>query len=136
MLRHSLVLCFTAIALYATGCHKADVKDYVPAEEAARKALSAALDAWKSGKSPDQIGASNPAVNAEDPQWRGGKKLANYEIVGPAPSEDQNLRFSVKLTLAGEAAPKETTYIVVGKDPLWVFSADSYQKTSGTITGM
>lgn len=136
MHRLALVVFFTAIAVCATGCHKADVKDYVPAEEVARKALGAALDAWKSGKRPDQIGASNPTVNAQDIQWRDGKKLADYEIVGPAPAEDQNQRFTVKLKLAGEAAPKETTYVVVGKDPLWVFSAESYRQLSGVGSGM
>jgi hypothetical protein len=122
------------IAPFATGCaKKAEVKDYIPAQEAAKQALTAALDAWKAGKAPDQIGASNPAVVVQDIQWRDGQKLTAYEIVGPAAAaggDDQNQRFTVKLTL-GNGAPTETTYVVVGKDPIWVFSAESYQKTSG-----
>lgn len=123
-------------ALVVGGCHKADVKDYAPLEEAAWQALATALDAWKAGKAPDQIGATGPVVNAQDKQWREGKQLTAYEIVGPEPGEDQNARFKVKLSVAGAAAPQETTYVVVGKDPIWVYSAESYQQMSGTTTGM
>ncbi|HWB11061.1 MAG TPA: hypothetical protein VG826_17665 [Pirellulales bacterium] len=126
------LLVLLTIATLVAGCGpKAQVKDYIPPEEAARQALTTALDAWKAGKAPDQVGASNPAVQAQDVQWSGGQKLTAYEIVGPAPTaEDQNQRFTVKLTLGG-GPPTETTYVVVGKDPIWVFSAESYQKTSG-----
>lgn len=134
MIRTSFIL--VAAALVLGGCHKADVKDYAPPEEAARQALATALDAWKAGQAPDQIGASAPAVNAQDKQWREGKKLTAYEIIGPEPGEDQNPRFKVKLTVTGAATPQETTYVVVGKDPIWVFSAESYQQTSGITTGM
>ncbi|HVX11119.1 MAG TPA: hypothetical protein VHC22_08065 [Pirellulales bacterium] len=113
------------------GCQKADVKDFVPPDEAAKQALTSALDAWKGGKTPDQIGATNPAVTAQDNAWKDGKKLTAYEIVGPATGDDQNRRFTVKLTLEGAAAPQETTYVVFGKDPVWVVSSESYQKMSG-----
>ncbi|MGH7135958.1 MAG: hypothetical protein ACREHD_09475, partial [Pirellulales bacterium] len=71
------------------------------------------------------------AITAQDKQWSNGKKLTAYEIVGPTTGEDQNRRFTVKLSLAGAAAPEETTYVVVGKDPLWVFSNESHQRLSG-----
>lgn len=66
-------------------------------------------------------------------QWRDGQKLVAYEIVGPAPSPegDANRRYTVKLTLAGAAAPRETVYVIMGKDPIIVFSEESYQKLSG-----
>jgi hypothetical protein len=122
-----------SIVTFTAGCgRKADIKDYIPSQEPARQALSTALDAWKAGKKPDEIGASNPAVQGFDVQWSAGQKLTAYELVGPAPAagEDQNQRFTVKLTLGSES-PKETTYVVVGKDPILVFSAESYQKASG-----
>jgi hypothetical protein len=120
-----LMVAFTA------GCaKKGDVKDYIPPDESAKQALTTALDGWKAGKAPDQLGATKPAVVGQDKQWRSGKKLTAYEIVGPAPSEDQNKRFTVKLTLDG-GAPQETTFVIFGKDPLWVVSAESYQGMSG-----
>jgi hypothetical protein len=123
---------FVLTSLSLFGCaKKTDVKDYIPADEAAKQALTTALEAWKAGKPPDQIGASNPAITAQDKQWSAGTKLSAYEIVGPAVSDDQHRRFSVKLTLVGDAAPQETTFVVFGKDPLWVVSAESYERMSG-----
>lgn len=127
-----LLVCSSLIG----GCRKADVKDYVPPEEAARQALTTALDAWKSGKAPDQVGASSPKIEVQDKKWRDGEKLTAYEIVGPAAADDQNRRFSVKLTTASEASPQQATYVVVGKDPIWVFSKESYQRASGISSGM
>jgi hypothetical protein len=131
-MHRTVLLALLFIAPFAAGCaKKAEVKDYIPPQEAAKQALTTALDAWKAGKAPDQIGASNPGIVAQDIQWRDGQKLTAYEIVGPVSAgEDPNQRFTVKLTL-GSGAPTETTYVVVGKDPIWVFSAESYQKTSG-----
>jgi len=129
--------CLTMMLLMAAtsgsiiGCSKADVKDYVPADALARKSLETALDAWKAGKPPDAIGAAEPAISAQDTLWQSGKKLQQYEIVGPEKGDDQNLRFRVRLTLAGETAPKEVVYVVLGKDPIWVFSEEDYGKTSG-----
>lgn len=130
MLRSS-ILFLALITVFAIGCaKKGNVKDYIPPQDAAQKALTAALEAWKSGKAPDQIGATAPAIVAQDVQWSAGKKLTAFEIVGPATGDDQNQRFTVKLTLDG-GTPQETTYVVLGKDPIWVFSQESYTKTSG-----
>lgn len=124
---------FCCLALASQGCRQPSAQDYVPNDAAARAALTTALDAWKAGKAPDQIGASGPAVQAQDTQWRDGQKLVAYEIVGPAPAsaDDPNRRYTVKLTLAGAAEPQEMGYVVVGKDPVFVFSQTSYQQLSG-----
>lgn len=130
--RFSAATFLLASAICSTvGCGRGDVKDFVPADELARKCLTAGLDAWKAGKAPDAIGATGPAVNMQDEQWKEGKKLEQYEIVGPEKGDDQNLRFRVKLSLAGEAAPKEEVYVIFGKDPMWVQSEASYAKASG-----
>lgn len=130
MSRYAFILLLASILF--SGCAKTgDIKDYIPPEALARQALTTALDAWKSGKAPDQIGASKPGINVQDKQWSDGKKLTAYEIVGPTTGEDQNRRFTVKLSLEGASAPQETTYIVVGIDPLWVFSNESHQRLSG-----
>ena len=118
-------------AIVPFGCGKADVKDYVPADELARTSLTAALDAWQSGKPLDAIGATAPAINAQDTLWAEGKKLEKYEIVGSEKSEEQKPQFRVRLWLAGEATPREVVYVVVGKDPIWVFSEASYNRASG-----
>ncbi len=132
-MHRSFVLAWIVVlASCSFGCRKAEVKDFIPPDEAAKQALASALDAWKAGKTPDQIGASNPGITAQDKAWSEGKKLTAYEIVGPATSaDDQNRRFTVKLTLDGAAAPQETTSVVFGKDPIWVVSGENYQKMTG-----
>lgn len=119
-----------ALILVCYGCHRADVKDYNPPDDAARQALTSALDAWKSGKAPDQIGASQPAINAQDQRWTAGKKLSAYEILAAVTDDESHRRYTVKLTIEG-AEPQEATYIVFGKDPLWIVSAESYERMSG-----
>ena len=119
------------IAFSLTGCGRTDVTDYVPAETLALQSLTKALDAWKEGRQPDKIGVTNPAIEAQDAGWSGGQKLMAYEVIGPEKSPDQNLRFRVKLTIAGAAAPQDTVFVVFGKDPIWVFSQASYEKLSG-----
>lgn len=119
------------IAFSLIGCGRTDVTDYVPAETLALQSLTTALDAWKAGRPPDGIGATNPAIEAQDAGWKEGQKLTAYEIMGPEKGPDQNLRFRVKLTIAGAAAPQETVFVVFGKDPIWVFSQASYEKASG-----
>ena len=113
------------------GCSKkGDVKDFIPPDDAARKALTTALDAWKSGKPFGQVDATAPKIDVGETNWQSGKKLTAYEIVGPTTGDDQNKRFTVKITLDG-AAPQEVVYVIVGKDPLWVFNEIDYQKLSG-----
>ncbi|HUY89618.1 MAG TPA: hypothetical protein VMV10_12860 [Pirellulales bacterium] len=126
------MICLLGSAISAAaGCSRADVTDYIPTEDAARASLAAALDAWKAGQGPEGVGASEASVNVQDPQWKQGKKLASYEIVGPEPGDDANPRFRVRLSLAGEAAPQETFYVIFGKDPIWVLNEANYRKVSG-----
>jgi hypothetical protein len=58
-----LACCMTA------GCSKkGDVKDFIPPDDVARKALTAVLDAWKSGKpfaQIDQVDAAAPKIDVQ-----------------------------------------------------------------------
>jgi hypothetical protein len=117
-------------ACFAGGCAKSEVKDYVPADDAARRALVAALDAWRQGKPHQRVETVKPQVEVLDSGWKEGKQLESYQILGPASGDDQNKRFRVKLQFAGGAA-EEAVYVVVGKDPIWVFHSRDYQQASG-----
>ncbi|HUY31436.1 MAG TPA: hypothetical protein VMV69_01550 [Pirellulales bacterium] len=130
MVRMRLWGCLALACCMAAGCKKGSIKDFIPPDDAARKALTAALDAWKSGKPFGQVDATAPKIEVGESNWQGGKKLTAYEIVGPTSGDDQNKRFTVKITLDG-AAPQETVYVVLGKDPLWVFNQIDFQKLSG-----
>ncbi len=131
MLRVRIWGCLALTCCAAVGCKKkGDVKDYVPADDAARAALTAALDAWKSGKPLGPLDGATPKIEVGEFNWKAGKRLTAYEIVGPTKGEDQNKRFSVKITLDG-AAPQDAVYVVFGKDPILVYNQVDYQKLSG-----
>lgn len=122
-----------ALLLLATigsaGCGKRSDAEYVPDEAVARGALSAALDVWKVGGSPDKIETEGRAVQAQDPNWRAGRQLAGYEILGPAAGTDPHRSFKVQLDLP--EGRQEVVYVVVGKDPIWVFNEVSFRQLSG-----
>ena len=118
--------------LLAAGCsNNPSVESFTPPKDAARDALTAALDAWQSGQAkPGEIEDVTPTVQMNDPRWAKGAKLKSYEIVEELPG-DSPRKFSVKLTLEGEAAPAEITYVVVGKQPLWVMPQEEYDRGAG-----
>src|SRR5688572_13513381 len=66
-----------AFLLQSVGCSGGGV----PAtEEAARGALTAALDAWKAGRKVDEMRQQTPEVVVGDTDWKLGRQLVGYEI--------------------------------------------------------
>ena len=125
---HSVAL----LALCTAGCgEKSTVESFTPSKDIAREALTTALDAWQKGQAkPGEVEDAEINVQVADPQWAQGAKLKSYEIVESQPG-DSPRKFTVKLTLEGEATPSQRTYVVVGKDPLWVMPEDEYNRSSG-----
>lgn len=111
------------------GCRARSDADYVPDEAVARGALAAALDAWKAGGTPDKIEVDGHAIQAQDPNWQASRQLSGYEIVGPAPGAEPHRAFKVQLDLP--EGRQEAVYVVLGKDPIWVFNEVSFQQLSG-----
>lgn len=123
--------CAWVLAVLA-GCGGTSEKTYIPVPEAARTALTAALTAWQSGQAkPGSIAKASPAIEVVDSQWRSGQKLKAFEILQEVPTTEGPKRFQVKLTLEGTSSPLETVYLVVGKDPLYVFREADYQPPNG-----
>ncbi len=125
--------CLTSLALLAlvSGCGGgATVESFHPQKDLAREALDTALTAWQNGlEQPGVIDTEEPAVQLVDPAWAAGTKLTGYEVVAELPDTPRS--FTVKLTLEGAAAPEETTYFVVGKDPLQVMRDSEYNRAGG-----
>jgi hypothetical protein len=120
------------ILLGTAGCSgRHSHADFLPPEQKARQALETALTAWQNGRPIKDIGASSPAIVVEDSQWKAGKRLEHYEIVNSEPG-DGPIRFGVQLKLHGVAAPQEMRYVVIGIDPLLVYSEKDFQKLSGS----
>lgn len=116
-------------ALALTGCPRAGEEKFIPAEATARQALETALNAWKNGQAkPDKLSMGKVSVVVVDPVWTSGQKLSRYEIVSEEPGSGPRW-FTVKLTLArGEKTEK---YVVLGQDPIWVYTEAEYKKLSG-----
>jgi hypothetical protein len=119
----SLVVC--------AGCWARGNDKYIPSEDKARQALEATLNAWRDGKKPGAIDGAPVAVQAVDTKWLAGQQLASYEIVGEEANEGPRA-FSVKLTMKKPAGKRLTVrYLVVGKEPLWVYREDDYKAPAG-----
>ena len=59
-----------------------------------------------------------------------GQKISRYEIVSEEPQDGLTF-FSVRLTPKGRGAAKVVRYVVVGRDPLWVYREDDYKTKAG-----
>jgi hypothetical protein len=119
------------LVLSCAACGKKDDGDrYKPPEDAARRALEAALMSWSHGGSPGQIAAAAPAVQAVDSQWSDGQKLEEFQIVGVETNEEARL-FVVDLRLQGARDRQTVRYFVVGRDPIWVYREEDYQRPDG-----
>ena len=88
----------------------------------AREALKATMEQWKNGGDIKSVQASGTPVIAQDPDWRAGAKLMDYQILDDGNPENANLRVQVKLTLStpdkgkGKPVEKKASY-VVGTSP-------------------
>jgi hypothetical protein len=122
---HRLVAQILIVLLALPGCGGRTRQDYVPPPEAARAALTKAMEAWRQGEPPGRI-EGQPAIQVGDTHRRAGQKLARYEIVGGLPSDEGKL-FAVRVELENPAAQEKINYLVVGIDPLWVFRQEDYQ---------
>jgi hypothetical protein len=118
-----------ALSLLALGCSgQSSVESFHPKGDVAKDALEAALTAWQNGQlKPGLIEDRDPSVQVQDEAWNAGSKLKSFEIVEALPG-DSPRKFTVKLTIEGEAAPAEITYVVVGKNPLHVMREKEYNR--------
>ena len=119
---------FVCVLAAAPGCGGSS-RAYAPDAGAARAAVVAALDAWKKGEKPGALASAAPPVNVSDFQWQAGLALADYEVAEDAPAgDDASVRFAVNLTLKNAKRPTRAEYVVVGRDPVWVYRAEDYTR--------
>jgi hypothetical protein len=126
------ILTFAVVFLGAAGCaSKTSYDTYVPSTENARRALETALTAWQNGQAAKTIEGETAHIDPYDLWWKSGKKLDHFEILSVEPTADNGpVWFSVKLTLKG-ATPQTVRYVVIGKDPLGVYSEEGYKQMAG-----
>lgn len=128
LMRRRSWLCCGVLWLVSAGCDSGESR-YLPAEEAARVALEAALSSWKSGAKQATIVTGPVPVDTFDARWRDGKVLESFEILGYELVESRPT-FRVKVGLKGEAVV-EDTFVIVGNNPLLVFRRQDFDKAGG-----
>jgi hypothetical protein len=92
--------------------------------------LETALTAWQNGQAPDEVAAGPPVVRAVDSKWKAGQKLKRFQILSEEGGSGPTF-FSVRLTLNSPAKEQTVRYVVVGRDPLWVYREDDYKSSAG-----
>ena len=127
----SLMVCWLVVATMPTGCGGTgrDSADLVPPDLAASNAaLVVALDAWKADRRTSGVLiGSKPSIGVVD-STRTDRPLLDYEILGPLMAIEKSRPFAVRLVLD---SPRETVaarYLVLGRDPLWVFRQEDFER--------
>lgn len=85
----------------------------------ARELLKTTMEAWKSGKTPEEMPQGDPAIVVQDFDWMQGKKLTDY-VINPQDAETgANLTCQVTLHLEDKdgKAEEKAVYYVVGTSP-------------------
>jgi hypothetical protein len=126
----SVGLALCSLLVVCAGCSNRSYNQYIPSDDKARQALEASLNAWQDGKKPGPIDGAQQPVQAVDSRWQAGQILKSYEILSEEKSEGPRV-FSVRLTLQKPATQQTVRYIVLGKDPLWVYREDDYKAPAG-----
>jgi hypothetical protein len=83
-----------------------------PAE--ADKALQTALEAWKSGKSPENLTKARPPIIMNEDDWRMGKRLLDFDMEKGSVSGRQ-VRCRVRIKLQdkdGKTVDRDAVYII------------------------
>jgi hypothetical protein len=81
----------------------------------ARETLSLVLNAWRDGRSMDDVTSGSPPVTVADPSWKAGYKLTGYQVSESSKTVGFDLNIPVELSLqdpAGKAVREKVKYTV------------------------
>jgi hypothetical protein len=81
--------------------------------ESSRATLAAALDAWKAGKTREDLASGSPAIIFQDDDFYKKTKLADYKIEGEGQPRGTGYSYVVALNLDGKI--KRVYYSVVSE---------------------
>lgn len=114
----SLVILFCLT--WAVGCGGAFSKAEM---DRAKQALDAGLLGWKQGEKLDKLQSKSEAIAFYEDWAKAGQKLLVYEIVNASHTDNEKIRFLVRLELQdrrGRREKREATYAVVLKSPITI----------------
>ncbi len=81
----------------------------------ARATLAMALDAWRDGRTIDEVTNGSPPIIVADPSWKAGFKLSRYQVAETARPAGFDLKIPVELWLQdpkGKAVQEKVKYTV------------------------
>jgi hypothetical protein len=124
-------LLWLAIASCAAGCgdaRRGPADLDAPDLESSKTALVASLEAWKADRrSSGVLIGSKPSIGVVDAA-RADRPLLGYEVVGPLMTLGKARPFAVGLVLGEPRETVATRYLVLGRDPLWVFRQEDFER--------
>lgn len=123
LLPHGVVGCW--LLGFIGGCADTEIRPQGDAD-GARSAVTSALDAWKDGKTAEQLRNADPAVYVSDEDWKAGRKLASYEVLREPEQNGSHWRTYVKLSFTGDASGsvKTVCYAVTPGSPASIIRSD------------
>ena len=81
----------------------------------ARATLTFALDAWRDGRTIDEMTSGSPPIVVADPAWKAGFKLSRYQVADTTRVAGFDLKIPVELWLQdpkGKAVQEKVKYTV------------------------
>lgn len=119
------------VAAFLVGCGEAQpapTELEVPDLGSARSALVSSLERWKAGRRDSGVLiGSTPSIGIVDAA-RADRPLLGYEVVGPLKAVGKARPFSVRLSLGEPSESVEARYLVLGRDPLWVYRQEDFER--------
>jgi hypothetical protein len=106
-LRFGLLL----LPILSLGC--SDLQPTDP--DKARQTLALALDAWRDGRSMEEVTNGSPPITVADPKWKAGYKLSSYQVAQTNKAAGFDLKIPVELSLQdskGKEIREKVTYTV------------------------
>ncbi len=116
MIRAYRVIAAAALAALAVAVPTVGCGGQAPADpDQARATLAAALDAWRDGRTIDDVTNGSPSISVADPSWKAGFKLSRYQVADSARAMGFDLKIPVELWLEdpkGKLVQEKVKYTV------------------------
>jgi hypothetical protein len=98
------------LALFLIGCGDKPLP-MATTPDKAKAALTTTLDAWKAGKTADDLKGLTPPIYFKDGDFTKGRKLTDYTIEGDGSPLGTGMRYDVTLTFADDGKGKKNAKI-------------------------
>lgn len=123
------VLAMASCLVLSFGCGKQrlDPARYKPSVDTSLRALTAAMEHWKSGKHNGEVESDLPVtVMLLNSQANRGQTLQEYEILGEV-AGDGVRTYGVRVRLTNPTTDERIRFYIVGIDPIWVWHQEDYE---------